>query len=372
MATEAAIKRVLDLLTLAPLSRVEALSFGASGGVRSMRRVIADRNVIGVGISEKISDHTPTGKLALTFYVERKVALRSITADLAVPPTVPEALSGPEAIACDVIAIGKIRPEPNIRRTPIQPGYSIGHVDSTAGTFGALVAKGKKIFLLSNSHVLALSGTASRGDPIVFPGPADGGSMPGDQLGKLAAFKKFITGGGFDNHVDCAIAKPLAARESELVSAVKDLGVPKGTIKPVRGMKIVKVGRTTDKTFGEVRDVNFRFVLDYDEVGAVGFIDQVFCTRYSRPGDSGSLILDRASGKAVGLHFAGADGGSVFNPIGDVLSALGVTLVTSQIGSPQARPVKKKAAKKKSATRAKKRATKKAAKKKSKRKAARS
>ena len=68
---------------------------------------------------------------------------------------------------------------------------------------------------------------------------------------------------------------------------------------------------------------------------SVGFLDQVFCTRYSRPGDSGSLVLDQATGKAVGLHFAGANGGSVFSPIATVLSTLGVKLVTKSVGSPQ-------------------------------------
>ena len=73
--------------------------------------------------------------------------------------------------------------------------------------------------------------------------------------------------------------------------------------------------------------------MDYDEVGGVGFVDQVLCTRYTKPGDSGSLVLDKESGKAVGLHFAGANGGSVFSPIDDVLEALGVTLVTKSIGT---------------------------------------
>src|SRR5207247_2575684 len=121
-----------------------------------------------------------------------------------------------------------------------------------------------------------------------------------------------------------------------LVSAIKGLGVPRGATAPVRGMRIVKVGRTTNRTTGTIRDVHFRFALDYDDLDkSVGFLDQVFCTRYSKPGDSGSLVLDQASKKAVGLHFAGADGGSVFSPIGTVLATLGVTLVTTALGSPQ-------------------------------------
>lgn len=341
MASEKAIEHVLDLLTKAPPSRIEALAVGANAHAKSMRRLIGTKNIVAVGISEKITKGKPTGKLALTFYVERKVPLKKLRADSLIPPTVPEALSGPEAIPTDVVVLGKIHPDVNVTRNPVQPGNSIGHVNITAGTLGALVTKGNTLHILSNSHVLALSGTAKKGDCIVYPGNADGGVMPKDLVANLSGFKKFIAGGDFVNRVDCAIAKPTVARLLDMVSETKGLGVPKGTIKPERGMKIVKVGRTTGKTTGVVRDVHFRFVLDYDEIGEVGFIDQVLCTRYSKPGDSGSLVLDQATGRAVGLHFAGANGGSVFSPIDDVLKALGVELVTKSIGKPQAKPAGK-------------------------------
>jgi len=337
MASETTMVRVLDLLTRAPRARIEALGGGAADHAKSIRRIIARPNVVAMGISEKISKKKPTGKLAVTFYVEKKVPKAKLRGEDMIPPTVPEALSGPEAIPTDVIAIGKLRPEVNAVRNPVQPGNSIGHVKITAGTFGALVTKGGTVHLLSNSHVLARSGLAKNGDDILYPGKADGGKSPGDLVATLSGFKKFVTGGDFVNHADCAIAKPLAARATDLTSAIKGLGVPKGTTKAARGMKVVKVGRTTNKTTGTVRDVHFRFVLDYDDLGkSVGFIDQVFCTRYSKPGDSGSLVLDQKSAKAVGLHFAGANGGSVFSPIDTVLGQLGATLVTKTIGGPQA------------------------------------
>jgi len=364
MASEKAILKVLDLLTIAPPSQLESLGADATGQAKSIRKIVGTKNIVAVGISEKRTKGKSTGKLALTFYVEKKVPLSKLKADKLIPPTVPEALSGPEAIPTDVIVIGKLRPEVNATRHPVQPGNSIGHVNITAGTLGAIVSKGTVLHLLSNSHVLAVSGTAKKGDSIIYPGKADGGAMPADLVATLADFKKFVTGGDFVNRVDCAIAKPTAARLADVVSQIKGFIVPKGTIKPVRGMTVVKVGRTTGKTTGEVRDVNFRFTLNYAGVGEVGFLDQVLCSRYTQPGDSGSLVVDQATGRAVGLHFAGANGGSVFNPIGDVLSALGVTLVTKAIGQPQAAAKKKPAKKKPAKKAAKKKASKKAAKKK--------
>lgn len=362
MASEKTIERVLDLLTKAPPAQVESLRAGARAHATSMRRIVGTRNVVAVGISEKISGGERTGKLALTFYVERKVSRRKLRADQFIPPAVPEALSGPEAVPTDVVVLGRIRPEvkPNVTRSPVQPGFSIGHVEITAGTLGALVKKGGKLFVLSNSHVLSLGGKAKKGDAIIYPGDADGGSMPDDLVARLADFKKFSVGGDFVNRADCAIAAPTAARLGDLVAEIKGLGLPRGTVAPARGMKVVKVGRTTGKTTGEVRDVHFRFVLDYEGVGEVGYVDQVLCTRYTQGGDSGSLVLEEATGRAVGLHFAGANGGSVFNPIGDVLKALGVQLVTKSLGGApqQAKKGAKKGTKKAAKKAAKKKARK--------------
>ncbi len=342
MASEKDILRVLDLMTIAPKSQIETLGVSTRAHVTDMRRVLRPKNVVAVGISEKITKGKRSGKLALTFYVERKQSMKKLRADLAVPPTVPEAISGQKAIPTDVIAIGRLRPEVNATHSPIQPGNSIGHVDITAGTLGAIVTKNKSLHVLSNSHVLAKEGTAKLGDNIIYPGDADHGKLANDLVAKLSGFKKFLLGGNFVNRVDCAIAEVLPARIGELKSDIKGLALPRGTIKPKRGMKVVKVGRTTGKTSGEIRDINFRFVLNYDEVGPVGFLDQVLCTRYTKPGDSGSLVLDKASGRAVGLHFAGANGGSVFNPIDEVLKALGVKLVTTAAKLPKKQSGKKR------------------------------
>lgn len=368
-STEKNIERVLNLLTAASEPGLESVDFMAKAGMarrgmakagmsrrgmtrgsarshhtQSMRRIVRTKNIVAVGISEKISGGKPAGKLALTFYVERKVPLEELKKELAVPGTVPDPLSGPEAIPTDVKVIGKMRPEVNATRNRFQPGNSIGHVDAMAGTLGAVVTKNGAFHILSNSHVLALGGLARRGDSIVYPGTADGGAMSADLVAKLTGFKKFVPGDGYPNRVDCAICKPTAERLGDLMAEIKGLGLPSGTIKPERGMKVTKVGRTTGKTTGEVQDVHFRFTLDYEgEIGEVGFLDQVLCSRYTDDGDSGSLVIDKATGRAVGLHFAGAQGGSVFSPIDEVLKALGVKLVTKSIGGP---PKKKKSSKK--------------------------
>ena len=347
MASEKTIKQALDLLTTAPVAHLESLGVSSRGHTKSLKQKINSKNVVAVGISEKVSKNKPTGELALTFYVEKKIALKKLRADELIPASFPELVTGEKSIPTDVVVIGKLRPEINKTKKPIQPGFSIGHIDISAGTLGAIVTDGKENYILSNSHVLARSGKAKKGDAIVYPGKFDGGKNPADLVATLHNFMPFTAGGSFVNSVDCAIAKPIAERIADLISTIKGIGLPKGVIKPKRGMKVIKVGRTTGKTEGEIKDIHFRFVLEYDEgVGNVGFMDQVLCSRYTDGGDSGSLVIDKQTGKAVGLHFAGANGGSVFNPIDQVLSKLNVKLVTKALPKSKPQTAKKKKANK--------------------------
>ena len=342
MASEESLVRALDLMTIAPQAEIESLSAAARSHTKTIRRVVDTKNVVAVGISEKVSQGKPTGTLALTFYVERKLPLSKMKANVAVPPAVPESISGPAVIPTDVVAVGRPRLEvtnlksPLATRKPLQPGHSIGHVKVTAGTFGAVVTRDGKFLILSNSHVLANSGLGKKGDRILYPGDADGGKAPADIVGKLFDFVQFKVGNDFLNHVDAAVALPLDDRLGDLTSEIKGLFIPKGTAKAARDMEVVKVGRTTGKTKGRVRDVNFRLILNYPGVGLVGYLDQIFCTRYTSGGDSGSLVVDTKTGKAVGLHFAGFPDkkgvmGSVCNPIDEVLKALEVKLLTKAV-----------------------------------------
>jgi len=328
MASEKSIKKVLDLLTTAPAFEIQSLTAAARSHTKSIREIMNYKNVIAVGISEKISQKKRTGKLGLTFYVEKKIPLQNLSAAELIPPTIPEPLSGKTAISTDVVPLGKIRPQVNITSKIIQPGFSVGAINEGVGTIGAIVTDGKNEFILSNSHVLAKSGNGKQGDGILYPGEGDGGKNPGDVIAHLYAFKKFVLTGNFGNEVDCAIALPVQNRLADIVTEIKGIGIPKGVIKPKRGMKVVKVGRTSGKTTSEIIDVNMNIKLDYGIIGEVRFVNQVLCKQFTQEGDSGSLVIDQASGKAVGLHIAGGEMGSVFNPIDKVLASLGVKLVT--------------------------------------------
>lgn len=328
MATNAGIKSIVHVLDLLTKFGPETLPPEAADAAIRLRQIIGTRNVVAVGVGEKLKESKGTGLLALRFYVRRKLPINKLKAASRIPTAVPgELRRGTAPVLTDVIVLGPIK----LDGVSIRPGDSMGHVKVSAGTFGALVTANGRIELLSNSHVLALSGKAKKGDAILAPARDDGGESPRDVIAHLSKFKRFVTGGAFVNKADCALATPVLERLDDFKSAVPRVGVPSGTITAKRGMKIVKVGRTTGRTFGVVQDTHFRFVLKYQGVGNVGFTDQVLCSRYSAPGDSGALVIDRESGCATGLHFASAPEGSVFSPIAAVLQALGgPSLVTKR------------------------------------------
>lgn len=297
--------------------------------LRRVRTTFEDKNIVAVGISEKQTARKPTGELSLCFYVEKKLSTRRLSRDQLIPPVV--AAPQGKAVFTDVKEIGRVRPEaaPLKRLKPIVSGYSIAHPNAGAGTVGAIVRKGKKYFVLSNSHVLADAGLATVGDDILYPGSLDGGK-PTNIAGTLARFIRFKVGGDFRNRVDAALCAIDRSRLDDLDFEIFGLNGSPRIIAPRRGMKVTKRGRTTGETSGQrITDVNFRVVIHYDGVGPVGFLDQVLCERYSRPGDSGSVVCDEESGAILGLHFAGAKGGSVFTPMALVVDALDFRFATA-------------------------------------------
>ncbi len=328
-ASEKKIRKVLKSLT--SHGAVQVLAHDKQVALQDLRGVLATPNVVGIGIARKRTEGKPIKTLALIFYVLAKVDKANLTAADYVPPALPKVLSGPQVIPTDVVELGEIRPQVNVVRNPVQPGNSIGHPTSSPGTFGAVVRDGSAFLALSNSHVLARGGLALADESILYPGAgSDGGTLPDDEVGKLLRFTVLQPGGQFVNSADAAVCSVSAAALAKLRADVRTLGItPTGLIKAHRDMIVEKVGRTSDLTEGVVVDADFHGILNYPGIGLVGFAQQVLCTRYTEDGDSGSLVLEKDTHKAVGLHVGAADGGSMFTPIREVLTAVGAQLVTS-------------------------------------------
>jgi hypothetical protein len=244
----------------------------------------------------------------------------------------------------DVRYVGQIRARAlwyRSRNRPVLIGSSVGYLATgyvMAGTLGAFVHKSDPsvLYILSNNHVLADENRYKIGNPIVQPGPLDGGNATSDRVAKLSAFVKLDTNG--TNLVDCAIAKVNSGVQAN-VGTLKGLGKLTGVISGGLGIHDVvhKVGRTTGLRHGRVTAIELDGVSVGYDMGTVTFDNQVEIEgsgtkSFSDAGDSGSLIVDDAL-EAAALLFAGGDhGGSngkgltYGNPIQSVLSALKVKL----------------------------------------------
>lgn len=217
---------------------------------------------------------------------------------------------------------------------PVPIGVSAGHPDITAGTIGARVTDGNRIFALSNNHVFAASNGGREGDNFLQPGVADGGRNPDDALGTLFDFEPIQFCGGITcplNKMDAAVA--LTTADDLSTQTPEDgYGSPRSeTFEATLGMKVQKYGRTTGHTVGRVTGINATIDVNY-RTGTARFEGQVMITGngFSTGGDSGSLIVTKgllmADRRPVGLLFAGSATNTIANPIDLVLDRFGVTV----------------------------------------------
>ena len=313
--------------------------------------LLARANVVATGVGYKVSEGKRTSQLSIVCSVEEKAPVSALASKDLVPREI-------DSMPTDVVRIGKVRALAHTGRfRPAPGGVSIGHVDITAGTLGCLVRKNGQTFILSNNHVLANSNAARNGDPILQPGPLDGGRMPQDQIAMLADFVPIqfpnqpgggscaagsaaflnATSGLFrqptrfqavvpqmqDNLVDAAIAGPL--NDDDVLNEILDIGAIQGVAEGQLGMNIQKSGRTTECTTGEILQVDVTVNVDYREAGVARFTDQLLATPMSAGGDSGSAVLNDNK-EIIGLLFAGSDSSTLINPVQAVFSALGVGL----------------------------------------------
>jgi hypothetical protein len=223
------------------------------------------------------------------------------------------------------------------RVRPLRPGLSVAHPTVTAGTLGGFVRVGGRLAMLSNNHVLAAGNTASLGDPIRQPGPADGGG-DGDRVATLTAFQHLTA--ETTNQVDAAVATlddGVEARPADLPGGALTGPVTLGPeIDPDEPVE--KLGRTTGHTRGRITAVEVDGVAVQYDSAVLTFDDQVEIEgeagAFSAGGDRGSVIWRSADRAPLGLLFAGSTtggrngGGVTFaNPLGTVLDALGVDWV---------------------------------------------
>jgi len=317
--------------TLAP--RFAAMSDEVQRAIAAQERhnakLLAIPGVVGTAVGI-----LPNGKAGVRVFVK--------DADVNVPGFVDDV-----AVATEVTGQIVVLSDPTLRARPAPIGYSVGHPAITAGTMGALVRDAaSQLFVLSNNHVLANQNDAVIGDPMLQPGPFDGGTAA-DQIGTLAAFQAINFSGG-NNTIDAAIARVTNPVDVSNSTPIDDgYGLPNGKIfgdanddrvfddkASLLGLNVQKYGRTTKLTHGQITGINGTISVCYEVlfifcVKSATFVDQLIIGSgtFSGGGDSGSLIVtDDANRNPVGLLFAGGSTSTIANRIDLVLNRFGVSV----------------------------------------------
>lgn len=232
---------------------------------------------------------------------------------------------------------------------PIQLGtsggwrYDLANGYCCGGTLGSLILKGGKQYILSNYHVLeadiVLGGNnrvAQPGDPVIQPALIDVACNANNaqNVASLSGIKSLP-----GSNVDAAIAEviPGMVRTDGAILEIGTLSA--STVSAAIGQAVKKSGRTTGLTRSSVSGLNATVSIAYENECAGGsaftktFTGQIMISNrrssFLAGGDSGSLMVEdvATNPRAVGLLFAGSSTTAVANPIGQVLSFFGATMV---------------------------------------------
>jgi hypothetical protein len=297
---------------------------------QSTERLLDRDAVVGTAVSED-----PSGEAEVVVFAKHSISVASSLDGVPVDVEV----TGPIAA---VKAPGKApggggtTTSPTSRFTrPVPIGISTGNAgECSAGTIGARVKDGSgNVYALSNNHVYALENKAPLGSEVLQPGLYDTGCAysAANVIGTLSAFPPISFSTSASNVVDAAIAATTTANLGNSTPA-NGYGTPSSATQAASvGLAVQKYGRTTSLTTGSVTAVNGIVNVSYG-AGTARFVNQVI-VQSSKPflkaGDSGSLLVTRnTAANPVGLLFASGSGGkyAIANPIGPVLSQLGVTI----------------------------------------------
>lgn len=327
-------------------------------GINS-QKFINEYGGIGVGYGPKQQETINEIKeeFAIKLYVEKKKTAAELKANGKPLDKLLNTKFG--KLTTDVVVLGALSAEEPSRqkpkylekpRRPIVGGSSgalyVANREDYTGTLGMTVRgylrTAGQYFILSNNHVLANLNKANPGDPVIQPGTFDKGNLK-NKIGPLYRYIKLK----FDdrkevspkiNRVDAAIAE---IKFEDVTREIFAIGNPRGWCRKNKVeeemsksgglLKVQKTGTTSEHTTGFVTDLGYdgwiRYKVSFKDGSSkelhAYFEDQMLISPgdFSKPGDSGSIVLDMEE-RVIGLLFAGGPTHSIANHIEDVRNAL--------------------------------------------------
>jgi subtilase family serine protease len=306
----------------------------------------------------------PSGSPALIVYIDRDAA-RAREVILGLPSnirgsTVQVHLTDKFRAKQDVQSSPAAAGHTGIQTPPIQLGTSGGWSKDLAngfccnGTLGALVSINGIQHVLSNYHVFehdivpgGNNTTAQTGDPIIQPGLIDVNCTVSSAQNVATLVKKSSLP---NNNVDCSIAQ-VSSGMVRTDGSILEIGtISPTTLTAALNQAVKKSGRTTGLTFSSISGLNATISVSYENECAGGtaftktFTGQIVIANsgssFLASGDSGSLLVEdvATNPRSIGLLFAGSSTTAVANPINEVLTFLGATIVGTQPGTSNLTP----------------------------------
>jgi len=311
--------------------------------------LMANTNVVGTA-----TGLTADGRPAILVLTKEETTQEALQKGRVIPETI-------EGIPVVVRVTGIIRPlkgkPPKPPKTdhkakqnpPIQLGtsggwrYDLANGYCCGGTLGSLIQIGSKKYILSNYHVLEAdiveggnARKAENGDPVIQPGLIDVGCNANNAQDVATLLTKSSLP---DNNVDAAVAEIIPGMVDD-TGAILEIGTLSAqTVDAFIGQEVKKSGRTTGLSRSDVNGLNATIRVTYDVECAGGtaftitFTGQIVIankgSKFLAGGDSGSLMVEDVDTNpgAVGLLFAGSRKDAIANPIDEVLSFLGASMV---------------------------------------------
>lgn len=227
---------------------------------------------------------------------------------------------------------------------PLIGGISIGATDVTAGTYGGIVWKDKKPYLLTNEHVVSNTSNTDPGHPasgvkIVQPGILDGGTKTAGYLEVVGGMKEAAMNGR-ECTIDAALVEPARDfMEEEYIGLGEVESYKHAGVEP--GVAIIKAGRTTGVTRDEVAAVEVAI-----NIGGIAWANPVVMedvimtkTSFSEGGDSGSRVWRKDTMQPIGIVFAGSSMRSMIIPAETICKKFNVSFGDKE---PSKKPSKNK------------------------------
>lgn len=313
------------------------------------KKISKKKNVIGYSghlLPKIVAGKVYPSRKAFRIYVSKKMKVK----DLHPRDIIPMKLNASNGIyETDIIEIGEIKALDNKeKRRPVCAGISTMHYGMEGDTACTITGffrdnETKEILIASNNHCYSRENKAKIGDPVVQPGPYDGGTDK-DIIGHLFKYvpvkfnpftcpvrnilvkiKRFFTREDTSNKVDIAFAT--IEVPYEVIATY--IGPFKGKTTFKIGDQVTKTGRTTEQTYGKVIDIDYNGRVQYSR-GIAWFTDCYLIQghHFSQGGDSGSPVFDM-NGNYGGALFAGSDEFTIVCKVENIEEIGDVELVTS-------------------------------------------